>query len=203
MRLVADSTVAMINSLSNESHKSRNQHYERRFCPRDDVYVASSRISKWKISTICQYPLNLGYKSTTKVYISVRAAWDHTEESIERFHAKTLNDYRNSLPPTTNWCKRPWGIVSRHFFVEWRCRRLTGRTIQVKVEKLFWRGCAQVLYRTWVGLKQIQQLELIRGWSIDQLIFLGWSLETSIERGSDGEGPVQHSRKQRDRWCSP
>jgi hypothetical protein len=49
-----------------------------------------------------------------------------------------------------------------------------------------------------VGLKQMQQLELIRGWLIDQLIFLGSRLETSIERESDGEGPIQHSREQRD-----
>jgi hypothetical protein len=45
----------------------------------------------------------------------------------------------------------------------------------------------------------MQQLELVMGWSMDRPIFLGSCLERSIERESDGEGPVQHSREQRDR----
>jgi hypothetical protein len=44
--LVADPTDAMLKVRSNESHKSRDQHYERRFCPRDDVCVAFSTIAE-------------------------------------------------------------------------------------------------------------------------------------------------------------
>src|SRR5215467_4194820 len=58
--LVADPTVTLIDVLANTSHASPDQHYERRFCPRDDVCVACSTISKRKIIPMCQYPLNLG-----------------------------------------------------------------------------------------------------------------------------------------------
>jgi hypothetical protein len=44
----------------------------------------------------------------------------------------------------------------------------------------------------------MQQPELVRGWSIDQPIFLGLRLETSIERESGEESTVQRSSEQRD-----
>jgi hypothetical protein len=68
--LDADPTVSLIDVLPNESHESHDQHYEKRFCPKDDVYVAFSTTSKRKIITICQYPLNVGFSTKSRLISS-------------------------------------------------------------------------------------------------------------------------------------
>ena len=57
------------------------------------------------------------YKSWSRAYITVNPGEIITEKSIERFHGKTLNDYRSSSTPTISWYKSPWGIVSRGFLL--------------------------------------------------------------------------------------
>jgi hypothetical protein len=73
--LVADSTVTIIDVLPNESHESHDQHDERRFCPKDDVCVAFSTISKRKIITVCHYLLNVGCSAVSDTLVEdVRTA---------------------------------------------------------------------------------------------------------------------------------
>lgn len=69
--LVADLTLAMRNVILHESYESRNQRYDRRFCLRDNVCVASSISSTRKIVIICQYPLNVGEKAEIEPFFTL------------------------------------------------------------------------------------------------------------------------------------